>query len=124
MTLDAMLLRRLVELLPRFSYRFADEIGLHEGIAQVLSNAGIAFEREHVGGPQDRFDFLIPVGIVIEVKTKGSLSEALRQIARYAARPDVAAVILVTTRFWGAGCLPAAIHGKPIHMVKLRGGAF
>ena len=124
MTLDAMLLRRVVELLPRFSYRFADEIGLHEGIEHVLTGAGIAFDREYVAGPQDRFDFLIPSGIVVEAKIKGSLPQALRQIARYAARDDVAAVVLVTTRFWGAGSLPSAIHGKPVHLVKLRGGAF
>lgn len=124
MTLDAMLLRRIVELIPRFSYRFADEIGLHEGIAQVLTDSGIFFDREYVAGPQDRFDFLVASGIVVEAKIKGSLPQALRQIARYAARDDVTAVILVTTRFWGSGRLPSVIHGKPIRLVKLRGGAF
>lgn len=122
-----MLLRRVVELLPRFAYRFTNEIALHDGMAEVLTGAGIAFEREHVAGPKDRFDFLLPPGLVIEAKVKGSFSEALRQVDRYAARDDVLAVALVTSRFWGrtpALRQNAELHSKPFRMVCLRGASF
>lgn len=123
--MSAMILRSVAETLPRFSYRFANEVALHEGMAQVLTEAGIEFQREVVAGPKDRFDFLVEPGIVIEAKIKGSLSQALTQIARYAARSDVAAVVLVTTRFWGgAGTKVDQLHGKPVRIIKLTGASF
>ncbi|MEG0884907.1 MAG: hypothetical protein RSH52_27100 [Janthinobacterium sp.] len=123
--MSAMILRSVAETLPRFAYRFANEVALHEGMAQVLTDAGIEFQREVVAGPKDRFDFLVAPGIVIEAKIKGSLSQALTQIARYAARPDVTAVVLVTTRFWGnAGAKVDQLHGKPLRIIKLTGASF
>lgn len=121
-----LLLRRVVETLPRFAYQFAHEASLHEGIAQVLTEAGVAFERERVAGPQDRFDFYLPPGIVIEAKVKGSFPEALRQIDRYAARDDVLAVVLVSSRMWAKGqtVMPATLRGKPARIVYLRGASF
>jgi hypothetical protein len=120
-----MILRSVVETLPRFSYRFATEIALHEAMAEVLTAAGIAFAREVVAGPKDRFDFLVAPGIVIEAKINGSLSQALAQIDRYAARADVTAVVLVTTRFWGgAGAKVDQLHGKPVRIIKLTGASF
>lgn len=119
-----MLLRAVVETLPRYAYRFADEAQLQAGIAEVLSDAGIPFVREHVAGPRDRFDFLVDGGIVIEAKTKGSLSQALAQVRRYAARPDVSAVVLVASRFWAATTPITELHGKPIRVVRLRGDFF
>jgi len=119
-----MLLRCVVELLPRFAYRFSSEAILHKGMAQVLADAGIEFEHELVAGPKDRFDFLLPGGIVIEAKVRGSMSAALEQLRRYAARDDVSAVVLVTTRYWGRAQLVDELNGKPIRMVKLQGDAF
>jgi hypothetical protein len=120
-----MMLRGLVETLPRFSYRYSDEISLHEAMATVLTDTGIKFQREVVAGPRDRFDFLVPPGIVIEAKIKGSLSQALTQIARYAARPDVTAVVLVTPRFWGSSSANVdQLHGKPVRIIKLTGPSF
>ncbi|MBY0238617.1 MAG: hypothetical protein K2X55_04820 [Burkholderiaceae bacterium] len=122
---SAMTLRRVVETLPRFAYRFADEVNLHEGMATVLEDHGIAYQREVVAGLRDRFDFLVEGGIVIEAKIKGSLSKALDQVKRYAARADVTAVVLVTTRFWGASQPQALqLHGKPVHVIKLQGASF
>lgn len=123
--MSAMILRSVVETLPRFSYRFSNEIALHEGMAQALTSAGIAFEREVVAGPKDRFDFLVAPGIVIEAKIQGSLAKALQQVDRYAARADVTAVVLVTTRFWGTTSAGIdQLHGKPVHIIKLTGAAF
>jgi hypothetical protein len=123
--MSALILRSVVETLPRFAYRFANEIALHEAMAEVLTAAGIAFEREVVAGPKDRFDFLVAPGIVIEAKINGSLSQALGQIDRYAARADVTAVVLVTTRFWGrGGAAVDQLHGKPVRIIKLTGASF
>lgn len=124
---SSLLLRSVVELLPRFSYRYGNEVALHQAMSEVLTGAGIEFERERVAGPKDRFDFFLPPGIVIEAKVNGSLSEALRQCDRYAARDDVQAVVLVTTKAWGrtrALKPDAQLHGKPLRMVTLRGASF
>lgn len=117
-------LQRVVEELPRFAYRFSSEVDLHRGIADVLQRAGLEFRREVVAGPRDRFDFLVQPGVVIEAKVKGSLSQALAQVNRYAARDDVKAVVLVATRFWAGGAEDTELHGKPVRFVKLRGRAF
>lgn len=125
--MNDMLLRRIMTLLPRFAYRFSDEASLHAGIGHVLSEAGIAFEREYIAGPQDRFDFLCPPGIVIEAKIHGSISPALAQCARYAAREDVSAVVLATSRAWGRApklASNATLHGKPMRVIHLRGQSF
>jgi hypothetical protein len=121
----AMQLRRLTVTLPAFQYRFADEVTLHEGIAGVLDEAKIPYQREFVAGPRDRFDFLVAPWIVVEAKIKGSLSQALTQVDRYAARADVHAVVLVTTRFWGnVSTQIEQLHGKPVRVLKLRGASF
>lgn len=122
---NPLLLRRVVEELPRWSYRFANEAELHRGIADVLAQAGVPFEHEHVAGPRDRFDFLVPSGIVVEAKTKGSFAQALSQCSRYLARDDVSAVVLVAARLWGRTA--PTYHtksGKQVHVVHLRGAAF
>lgn len=123
---NPLLLRRVMEELPRWAYRFGSEAELHRGISDVLTTAGVPFEHEHVAGPKDRFDFLVPSGIVIEAKTRGSLAPALSQCARYLARDDVSVVVLVATRLWGrtAGQYVAKSTGKPIHVVHLKGAAF
>ena len=123
---DPMLLRRVMETLPRFTYRFSNEVELHLAMAAVLDGAGIEYQREVVAGPRDRFDFLLPSGIVIEAKVKGSLSPALIQCARYLARADVSVVLLVTTRFWGRSVGPQYVTkaGKTVHTIQLKGASF
>lgn len=121
-----LLLRRVLQQLPRYAYRFANELELHAGIDQVLSQEGVPFQREFVAGPQDRFDFYLPGGIVIEAKTKGSLQPALLQAARYLEREDVSVVVLAVTRYWGrtAAQYKAQGSGKLIHTIHLKGAAF
>lgn len=116
-----------METLPRFTYRFANEIELHRGMADVLTGAGIEFQREVVAGPRDRFDFLCSGGIVIEAKVKGSMAPALTQCARYLDREDVSVVVLVTTRYWGgsaAAKYTTKATGKTIHTIKIKGASF
>lgn len=143
--MTSFLLEQISNLLPRFSYRFADEAQLHKGIAAVLGTAGIDFEHERVAGPKDRFDFFCS-GIVIEAKVHGSFSTALRQIDRYIARDDVEGIVLLTTRQWGewprdnpriygdgqvliidkgpAPTPPRELRGKPFRVVRARSQAF
>lgn len=122
--MDVMALRRVVETLPRFAYRFASEGQLHEGVATVLREAKLQFEHEVAASPSVRFDFLVEPGIVIELKTKGSLSEALSQVGRYAALPQVQAVVLASTRYWAAQVSDLELHGKPVRVLHLRSAAF
>lgn len=115
--------RRLAQLLPRYAYRFSCEADLHAALGVVLREAGIAYDHEVVAGPKDRFDFLVEPGVVIEVKCAGSLADALHQVDRYAARDDVRALLLVTTCAWGGASPRDAhpkLHGKPVHLVKVR----
>lgn len=124
---DKMTLRRIVAALGSHAYRYADEHQLHDGLAVVLDQVGISYEREYIAGPKDRFDFLCDGGIVIEAKIDGSLPVALRQVGRYCARDEVAAVVLVTTRQWGrtrALRPDASLHGKPLRLVSIRPQAF
>lgn len=122
-----LILRSIVQQLPKFAYRFGDERELHAGISQVLTDIGVPFKHEHVAGPTDRFDFLCDGGIVIEAKVKGAMTPALRQCVRYLERGDVAAVVLVTTRYWGRITPHLLRHTtvkKPINVLHLRGQSF
>lgn len=135
------LIEQIANLLPRYAYRLSDETQLHAGVAQVLSSAGVEFEHERIAG-EDRYDFWCS-GVVIEAKIKGTYSEALRQIDRYVSRPDVAGVVLLTTKDWGPYCslnksafrlvanelgevearsghMPPSLRGKPFRMVRVR----
>lgn len=120
------LINRIVVALPRYGYRFSNEIVFQDGIAKVLNDEQIAFQREYVAGPADRFDFFIEGGVVIEAKIKGSFSQAARQVMRYAERDDVSAVILAATRYWAAAGqnFKDTYNGKPARLLKLSSVAF
>lgn len=111
--------------LSSYRYRFDSETKLHEGMAAALDAFGIAYQHEFVAGPEDRFDFKIDDGVVVEAKIKGSFAEALNQCMRYAKRDDVNAVILAATRFWvGSGAMPTELAGKPFLAIKLQAKVF
>jgi len=57
-------------------------------------------------------------GVVIEVKVNGSFADVERQLARYAACPEVGAIILATTRSKHHG-IPFDLYGKPTRLVSL-----
>ena len=108
----------LTRLLGRHRFRHATEKELQAGITEVLSVAGIAFEREVTVHPGDCIDFLLLGGLGIEVKTGGGLSEVTRQIGRYAATEAVSSLVLVTTLSRLAN-LPDSIAGKPLAAIIL-----
>jgi len=98
-------------------FHFCDEKELQDGIAQRLTASGIEFLREETISPGDRIDFLVR-DCGIEVKVDGSLSQVLRQLWRYAQRPEISSLILVTSR--AKHCpIPPAMNGKPVLYVHL-----
>ena len=98
----------------RFSCTSEDELQL--AIAEVFDAAGIAHEREVYLSSVDRPDFLIG-DIAVEVKTKGSRAEVIRQLYRYASHSRVAAIVLATTR--AQHRMPERISGKPVSVAYL-----
>ena len=111
-----------IELLLRsFKFRFCSESDLQNGIEAALNRREVAFERERTLSVSDRPDFLIPClegSIAIEVKTKGTFPEALRQVARYAGHERVVGVVLIGSPIW-VSRMPAEITGTPIRSVRL-----
>ncbi len=76
-----------------------------------------SFSREHRLGPADIPDFLVDGRIVVECKKIGANKQATyRQLRRYAAYPQVEALILATGTAMG---LPPQIEGKPAFLVNL-----
>lgn len=108
-------------LLSAFAYRYASELQLHERFAAVLESNGIVFERERKLDAQNRADFWLD-GLVIEVKVDGSLSDALSQVGRYIALPEVTGVLLASSKPWGAQPLRERPkwHGKPFAMFQIQ----
>ena len=91
-------LNRLAERLAAYHFHFAKEAELQTGLALALEECGVFFSREHVLDAHNRVDFLTAEGIGIEVKVDGSALDVARQLMRYAAFPEVRALLLVTTR--------------------------
>ena len=109
----------LKESLLRHRFRFSSEKDLQDGIEMVLLSHGVPYLREAHLGISDRPDFMIG-GIAMEVKTKGSLSALLRQIARYAEHEEVADIIVIGSIAWIPE-VPEELNGKPVHSIYLIG---
>lgn len=116
----AMLMRRIVVGLQAYRYRYGSEVDLHEGIGQVLANLPLEREVTLPGG--HRLDFLVDKRVAIEVKVKGSETDALMQVGRYCKLPEVHGAILATTRMWDPR--GGVMFEKPVHVVRLRRLAF
>lgn len=110
----------LARILSGYAYRFSSEVHLHDAIDATLTANGWAFEREVSGDASNRFDFWC-AGIVIEIKVDGSLSQALRQVDRYAALDGVHGVLLAATPAWArsASTAPCELQGTPIAIAHL-----
>lgn len=109
----------LVELLKTYRYSVGSEDAFQRGVEQVLSNDGISFLREHQLGKYGRIDFYLPeTRFGIELKVKGSPSQVLRQLHRYAQCPDIAALILLTARPRLAFSR-MELNGRPLYAVPI-----
>lgn len=107
----------VLRLLRSHRYQAGNERDLQEALLEVLSTIP-GCERERIISPQDRLDFLLPGGIGVEVKIEGSLSALTRQLHRYAQRPEISALIVVTTQRRLAR-VPPRISGKHVHVVMV-----
>lgn len=88
-----------------------EELDLQQQIATELQKAGVEFKREYRIGRRNRVDFMVAGGIVLEVKKgKPYIGNVLGQLERYAAFPEVKAIILVVERNLD---LPKTINSKP-----------
>jgi hypothetical protein len=110
----------IVRLLQRCRLDLSSEKRVQEQIEQVLTDAGIVFEREKRLSVSDIPDFLIDGGILVECKMRGARKmDIYRQMRRYAAYPEVRALLLVSNLVMG---LPSEIDGKPVYSASLSRG--
>lgn len=92
------------------------EMEIHAHIAQGLQSAGISCVHEARLASRCRIDFLAG-DIGIEVKCgKPSRCALIAQLGRYAACPQIQALIVVVER---SANLPQKVGGKPCHFVSL-----
>lgn len=109
--------RQVVELLRQYSYPASSERQMHEGVAQILRENGIPFEREKRLTPEDRIEFYLPdQQMGIECKIEGGSHAVLRQLMRYAKCDIVRELVLLTSRMKHRR-VPATLPGKPLHLV-------
>ena len=115
----------MVELLKGYRYQVGSEAGFQRGLDEVLTLHGIPFVREHnLGRAFGRIDFYLPQeGYGIELKVKGSPSQVLRQLHRYAQSPVISALILMTGRTRLAFA-PTELNGKLLLTASLWHGQF
>lgn len=101
-------------------YDLSNEKGTQSDMHKLLvSYFGDQVRREHRLGDGDIPDFMIG-DVVVEVKIKGAVKRSVfRQLERYAAYPDVKAVVLASSLAMG---LPDTINGKPAWFVSLGRG--
>lgn len=87
-----------------------EEFDLQSTIASVLDDYEIHYSREYKLGPRNRADFFID-GVVIEVKKgKPYTRQVTEQLERYAAFPEVYAIILVVEKNLD---IPKYLNKKP-----------
>lgn len=108
---------QIVAALVRRSFRFQTEDEFQAAIAQALEEDGIAFERERRLDIASRIDFLVD-DVGVEVKIKGSPAQLLRQLFRYSLRPEIAQLLLVTSKRTFES-LPLTINGKRLDVLTI-----
>lgn len=86
----------ILKALRSYQLRFGNEKQLQDDVEVALRESGIPFSREHCLG-KDKVDFFVS-GVAVECKVDGGKTAVLEQLLRYADKPEVTAVILVTSR--------------------------
>lgn len=110
----------IVQIIHGRMFTLSDEKHMQEQLEDVLTDAGISFEREKRLSPGDVVDFLVDGGTAIECKLKGQRKmKIFRQLERYAAHEGVTEIVLVTNVAMG---LPPTIGGKPAYYASLGRG--
>jgi len=111
----------IVRFLQKCRLDLSTEKHLQMGIEQALQATGLPFEREKRLSDRDIPDFFVKGGIAIECKmrNKARKIDIFKQISRYAAYPEVTAIVLASNASMG---LPAEINGKPVYAASLSRG--
>ena len=112
----------IIDALRHYSYAFTTEATLHEGVAMVLTEHEIPYEREKQLSARGRIEFYLPgTKLGIECKIDGSETAVMRQLLRYTESDLIDELVLLTTRNKHRR-IPAELGGKPVHLVYV--GAF
>jgi hypothetical protein len=127
MSVDRLIrIRALSEIMARLrAHRFPSvtEADLQAAIADVLTQAGTPFAREHRLDGASRIDFYLPdLRAGIEVKTQGSPNEVVSQLFRYATHEAIEVLALVTTRP-RLGAMPLVLADVPLETLVLWEGS-
>lgn len=113
----------VVALLEAQSFGCANEAELQAALADLMAVHNV--EREYRLNEKDRIDFLVKHregNVGVEVKVGGSLTNVLRQLARYADCDAITSLVLVTTRSKHKA-VPPTLRGKPLSVVYVGGVA-
>lgn len=115
--------QQIGDLLGQHRFRYDGEKDLQEGIARVLRDAGIPFQREVKLDDAGVIDFVVQGGIGIEVKVRGSLTAMTIQVHRYMRQDRIRSLLIVTTSA-RLRQVPQEMNGKPVVVCWLARGAF
>lgn len=111
----------LSDLLARYRISGMSEAVVQKQIERVLTQEGVEFCREVEIAPGDRIDFMVGT-VGVEVKTKGTRSQIIRQLARYVRNERVEEIILAASSRRILVSVPDEITGMPITKHLLQGG--
>lgn len=113
---DGGMIRTIVDLIRTAKIDLSTEKRAQADVEKILTQAGIAFDREVRLTESDIVDFMVE-DVGIELKLKGARKkEVYRQLCRYASHPRVRYLILASNLSMG---LPAQIVGKDAYFVRL-----
>lgn len=113
----------LADHLSSFTYDWMTERELQDHVAAILAPRYPA-QRERALSARDRPDFLVDIGgltIAVEVKIAGARNAVLRQLGRYAAHDEIAAIVLASGKRTLLAGIPSHLHSKPITVALLAG---
>ena len=103
----------LVEILRRYRIQGNCEASVQVAILRAFEAEHVTYVREcDLGVGVGRIDFFCS-GVGVEVKTRGSRNDVLRQLKRYADCDLIDGLVLVTTRN-SLRAMPESLNGKPV----------
>ncbi|WP_428925015.1 hypothetical protein [Marinibacterium sp. SX1] len=118
MTEPAILARRIATTIGRSRIDVTTEAAAHRAISSALASAGIEHTNEARLTPSERIDILAGT-VGVEIKVKHSRRDIWRQLERYAALPEIEALVLATgTAFPDI----TEVGGKPLVIADLSKG--
>lgn len=90
------------------------QVEIHKALQEICRDD---LNREYRLSQKDIVDFFVPsLGLVIEIKVKGSAKAIYRQLERYAKHEQVKVILLLTAKTMG---LPEKINDRPSYFMSL-----